>query len=145
MSARWWLGLAVAGLTSAGLFVGCDSNDNDDDNDAGDPPPAADGGTVSVDGTFSGTRANADGSANITFNFNQNGNVLTGSFQDSSLGSGVVSGDVQDDDVEFTTVQSAGGIILEWEGQAESNGAKLAGTWTVIAGGTNSGTWSAQR
>ena len=144
MSGRWWLGLMAAGLTSTCLIVGCDSNDDDDDN-TDDPAPAGNTDTAPVDGAFSGTRADADSTAAIAFNFNQNGEVLTGSLQDAELGNGVVSGDVHGDDLEFTTVQSSGAIIVEWEGQAESNGAKITGAWTIIAGGTNSGSWSVQR
>ena len=75
MSGRWWLGLMAAGLTSTCLIVGCDSNDDDDDN-TDDPAPAGNTDTAPVDGAFSGTRADADSTAAIAFNFNQNGEVL---------------------------------------------------------------------
>lgn len=143
MSPRCWLGVAVTGVGLAVGGLGCDSSDDDDD----DVAPAGDTNavSVSVDGVFSGSRSNTNGAANIQFSFNQSGAVLTGSFQDSSLGSGVISGDIQGDDLEFTTVMSGGVIILEWEGQAAADGSAIEGTWTTVAGGANSGSFTVQR
>ena len=145
MRTRWLFVPAAMFVGAVLLAVGCggggDSNDNPPDTNA--PPDEV--SNVDVDHTYTGTRSNDDGSANVTLNFNQSGDVLTGSFTDSSLGNGVISGTVEGDHLEFTTVMSAGGVIIEWKGNANASGTNMNGTWKIVAGGTANGDWSASR
>ena len=143
MKLRWWKWCVCLCLllASTGLLA-CDSSSDDDDNSNSDNTGTT---AVNVDGAFSGKRENANGQANIAFNFNQSGAMLTGSYTDSSLGNGVVSGHLDGDDIEFSTVMSSGNVVVEWVGQAASDGAHMNGTWTVVVGGAASGTWTATR
>ncbi len=143
MKLRWqkWCVYLCLSLASTGLPA-CNSSSGDDDNpSSGNTSTTA----ANVDGVFSGKRENTNGQANIAFNFNQSGSMLTGSYTDSSLGNGVVSGHLDGDDLEFSTVMSSGNVVVEWVGQATSDGAHVSGTWTVVVGGDASGTWSAAR
>lgn len=142
MSPRWFLGMAAVGMVAALLAGGCDSSSDHDDDDDGS------GGStnnVNVDGAFSGTRSNTNGSANVSFNFNQSDDVLSGSYTDSSLGNGVITGTITGDDLEFTTVMASGDVIVEWHGEANAEGSAMSGTWTLTEGGSASGEWSAMR
>lgn len=144
MSARYstWL---IAVSLAAVMFVvpACSSSDSDDNNN--DKGNATSNTTVNIKGVYTGKRENTNGSANVTLNFKQSGNMLSGSYHDGSLGNGVISGNIDGDDLEFTTVMNAGGTIVEWVGEATSDGAKMSGTWSMLTGGTASGNWSAAR
>ena len=132
--------VCTALVASLGL-VACSSSDDDDDNDSGSVPVAS----VNVDGVYTGNRSNTNGSANVTFNFTQNGVVLGGSYTDSSIGNGVISGSVDGDNIEFTTVMTQGGLVVDWFGETAGDGATVSGTWTVTVGGSAEGTWTAAR
>lgn len=137
-SMRWMVCAAL--VASLGL-VACSSSDDDDNDDNGGVPVAS----VNVDGVYTGTRSNTNGAANVTFNFSQNGAVLGGSYTDSSIGNGVISGSVDGDNIEFTTVMTQGGLVVDWFGETAGDGATISGTWTVTVGGSAEGTWSAAR
>ncbi|MCO5062515.1 MAG: hypothetical protein M9963_11085 [Kiritimatiellae bacterium] len=140
-----WIGFVCLCLALSSISLSaCNSSSNDDDNDSDNNSSAA-STNVHVDGVFSGKRENANGQASVAFNFNQSGSMLTGSYTDSSLGNGVVSGHIEGDDVEFSTVMSSGGIVVEWVGQATADGAHLSGTWNIVVGGSANGSWTAAR
>lgn len=140
MHGVWSRWVALASVTGILSLCACNS-----DRDTGDSGEDGADGAINVDGVYSGTRSNSGGSATITFNFNQSAGMLTGSFNDSSLGNGVVSGSITGDDLEFSTVLTSGNIVIEWIGQVEADGAAISGTWSVTVGGSADGEWSVAR
>lgn len=125
--------------------MGCSSSDGDDDSSNAENSSGPVAGTINVSGGYVGERSNTNGSARINFDFDQDGTALTGSFTDSSIGSGVVNGTIVSNRLEFTTVLGAGDLIVEWEGTANSDATVLQGTWTVIVGGDATGEWTVVR
>ncbi|MCZ7592016.1 MAG: hypothetical protein M5U15_07595 [Kiritimatiellae bacterium] len=134
----WLIAICLTGIMTA--VPACSSSDSDDDSDKSSSTEP-----VNIKGTHTGTRSNTNGSANISLNFKQSGSMLSGSIHDGSLGNGVISGNVDGDDVEFTTAMNSGGVIVEWVGEAAEDGAKMSGTWSMLTGGTASGDWSVAR
>lgn len=147
MKLRWPAWLIAAALTAVMVAVSaCNSSDSDEDT-SGDSESgsAVTTNAINIKGAYTGARENTNGSANISFNFKQSGNILSGSIHDGSLGSGVISGNIDGNDLEFTTVMNSGDVIVEWVGETNPDGAKMSGTWSIITGGTTSGDWSAAR
>lgn len=145
MKLRWPLWCVCISLLSAPFaLLACSSSSSEDDEETTSETESTNT-TVTVDGVFSGTRSNTNGSANVGFSFNQSGSMLTGSYNDGSLGNGVISGNIDGDDLEFSTVMTSGSIVIEWVGQAAEDGSSMSGTWAVAVGGDANGTWSAAR
>ena len=128
---KWGMVLVVVAV-AAGLGVGCD-DDDDSDSDGGGTPGAT---HVNVDGNWSGTRSSEAGSAQIQIHFDQNGGVLTGSYQDTSGYAGNVAGTIDGDDIEFvlTLVGESDGDTWTFQGTANAAGTELNGRMSSHAG-----------
>lgn len=142
---RPFLRIAVALLMVSFAAVACNSSSSDGKENDEASETKDDVGTLNVAGVHTGSRKNSDGLATIRFNFNQAGSMLTGSYSDSGFGSGTISGNIEGNDLQFSTVLASGNVIIEWIGQAESNGSTISGTWSMAVGGTGHGTWSTAR
>lgn len=131
--------LLCCSLAAVFSAMGCNSG-GDDNND----PPSS-GGEINLSGGFFGQRSNTNGSAEVQFDFDQTGNDLSGSFTDSSLGSGMINGSITSNRLSFLTILNAGDLLLEWDGTSNEDATALQGNWRIIIGGSASGEWSASR
>ena len=146
MDKHWRSFRILCALAAALMSMGCSSSDGDDSGSDGDSGGgSATNAPINISGGFVGQRSNTNGSAAVNFDFDQVGEALTGSLTDSSLGVGNITGSIVSNRVEFTTIFSAGDLIVAWNGVANPSGTALQGTWIITLGGSASGEWTAAR
>ncbi len=132
------------------VLVACSGGDDDDD-----PAPAAEASTNGVDeadgeaeeapaptmtGTWSGTFGTG---VAFAMNLTQTGDAITGTYSTGALG-GNVAGTISGNALTMT-VTIPGGATSEWTGAANDARTSMNGSFTIVAGGGGSGTWSATK
>ncbi len=118
--------LCALGLT---LLAGCGG----DSSDSADP--------ASLGGSWVGTiTQNGNPAANIGMIITQTGDALTGTFNGTGGTSGTMTGSISGDRVEMTT--TIGAVVAQWTGTLNDARTSMSGTFTIVAGGGGSGSWT---
>ena len=133
-----WFGLACLAAALTGL-PGC-SGDSDDTSTVV-TNSVTNAASATLSGSWVGTIAQGGGvPGNISMGISQNGDTLTGTYQGTGGVIGTMAGTVDGNTVTMTT--TAGAVVAEWSGLANSDRDAMSGTFTIIAGGGGNGTWA---
>ncbi|MCX6995541.1 MAG: hypothetical protein NTV49_00275 [Kiritimatiellaeota bacterium] len=122
------------------VLTGCGGSD-----DTTTPTPATTNASPAVPsptmtGVWHGT---FDTAVEFALSLTQNDNVLSGTYtRNDASGSGTASGQINDNTVDLTTVREPGHIISQWHGTVNVERTGSSGTWTIVSGGSGSGTFS---
>ncbi len=133
-------------------LVACGGSDDDDD-----PAPAAEAASTNAtdeaDGeaeeeapapTMTGVWSGTFGTGvAFAMDLTQTGDAITGTYSTGALG-GNVSGSISGNALNMT-VTVPGGATSEWTGAANDARTSMNGSFTIVAGGGGSGTWSATK
>lgn len=127
-------------------LMGCGSDDDDDSSTSTttNGAAAADSSAPTLTGSWDGEFGT---SAEFALSIVQNGDALTGGYTSSAGSPGTLTGNIDGDDVEFTTtvVDTNGNVTAQWNGSANGARDSMSGTFTITAGGGGNGTWSASK
>jgi len=75
----------------------------------------------------------------------QSGEDLTGSYDSSQGGQGTVFGTVSGNSVVMTVDSSGSDLTEQFTGTVNDHRTQMGGSYTIIDGGSGSGTWSASK
>lgn len=123
------------------VLAGCNGGGSDDepadaaDDGGGDAPPA------SLSGSWLGTvTQGANPPANVSMSITQTGDSLAGTYNGTGGLSGPMTGSVSGTTVNMTT--TTGPVVAQWTGTVNADRTSMSGTFTIVAGGGGSGTWT---
>ena len=142
---RWFSKLALYSLCLMLAFgtLGCFSSSSSSSSEDENGSEGAEAPERTMSGNWNGTFATGDA---FTLDLNQSGDTFTGTYTQAA-NSGNVTGSVSDNSVSMTVTVTAGavGAVGEFSGTVNDERTAMSGSFTVVAGGGGSSTWSASR
>ncbi len=125
------LACAVLGLA---MMAGCGDGSDGDAGDGGGTP-------ASLDGSWGGTiTQGGNPPAAIGMGITQTGDAISGTYNGTGGTTGTMTGSVSGDTVNMTT--TVGAVVAQWTGTLNAEHTAMSGTFTIVAGGGGSGTWT---
>ena len=114
--------------------------------DGGSDSSSSDGGgsgvtPTTLDGSWAGTiTQSGNPPAGISMTVTQTGDLLAGTYNGTGGSSGAMTGSTSGSTVNMTT--TVGAVVSQWTGTLNADKTSMAGTFTIVAGGGGSGTWT---
>lgn len=129
-------------VSMTGLLMACGGGGGDDTDEAESDDEAGGTNAVTMTGTWNGSFSTG---VDFVLGLTQDGADLTGSYDTETGANGSLFGTVSGNSVTFTVNTEDPVSTAQFSGSVNDARTAMGGSFTIIAGGGGSGTWSATK